>query len=115
MQQPTEPHHAGEATGRSARIEEALSACHDLPPVEQLARLDARLRTDIQELVGIVREQLRQLPPRSVDWYARRRTLLDSQEALAEPLRDTPLAAAIGVAELGRRLRELDGYARGER
>ncbi|MEU6990434.1 DUF6415 family natural product biosynthesis protein [Streptomyces sp. NPDC046465] len=95
-------------------IDEALSACRDRPSPEELAELDEQLRASIAELMPAAQRRFEEQETYSADWYAGNRILLDAGGALAEPTQDAPLAAALGVAELGRRLRELDHYAREE-
>lgn len=111
MHQPTEPQHTSEAAARDQLIGRARSACRDLPPHDELAELDTQLRAHIAALMPVVQRRFEQQEQYSADWYAGNRILLDAGDALQEPSQGTPLAAAMGVAELGRRLRDLDAYA----
>lgn len=100
------------ATPPQALIVAALSACRNLPPLEELTDLDTQLRTRILALTPIVQTRADAMNRGTVDWYAHQRALDRSQDALTSPPGTSPLAAAIQVAELGRRLRDLDTYAR---
>ncbi|MFE0106343.1 DUF6415 family natural product biosynthesis protein [Streptomyces sp. NPDC059009] len=93
-------------------IEEALSACRTLPCTTDMRALDERLRAALQERLPLVQRQADGLDRGTVDWWNRQRVIDAADNTLAEQLpADAPLAAAVYVAELGRRLRELDAYA----
>lgn len=100
-----------ECTKRQGLVEEALSACGTLPPHERLVDLNEGLRAELAELVPVVTEQSEKLDQGTPEWHARARALRAVASALEEDLGTGLLSAAMHVAELGRRVLELDRYA----
>ncbi|MFF1709338.1 DUF6415 family natural product biosynthesis protein [Streptomyces sp. NPDC058268] len=107
MQQPTD------ATTTQALISEALAACRVLPPHERLVELNDRLRAELAQSVATVQAQMGGMDRGSVDWHRRQRALDAASNATAENLGSGLLSAAMHVAELGRRLVELNALTMG--
>ncbi|WP_141753677.1 DUF6415 family natural product biosynthesis protein [Streptomyces luteocolor] len=99
-----------------ALIDEACAASRDLPTPQRLVELDGLLRTQLGRLAPIVQRQADGLNRGTRDWWNRQRAVDATRNALREPCCDGSalLPAAMLVAELGRRLHELDGYVRDE-
>lgn len=85
-------------------ITEALGATGVLPPLQRLAELDEQLRAEIERLLPVVQQRLDQAPPRTREWYALDRVLVDAREVLTFRRPSAPLAGSIQVAELARKL-----------
>lgn len=88
-------------------ITEALGATGLLPTMQRLTELDEQLRTVIERLMPVVQQWLDQVPPRTREWYALDRALVDAREVLTFQRPTRPLAASIQVAELARKLHAL--------
>ncbi|WP_327725711.1 DUF6415 family natural product biosynthesis protein [Streptomyces europaeiscabiei] len=87
-----------------ALITEALGATGVLPPHARLAELDEQLREEINRLIPIVRDKSDHTELRSRDWYALQQAADHAEDSLTYKLDEQPLAGALHVAELARRL-----------
>lgn len=90
-----------------ALIREAFDATQEPPAPERLAELDAALRVEVVRLQETARALAEQRPHRSRGWYALVNAADAADDALAFPS-DTGFAGALGVAELARRVIELE-------
>lgn len=88
-------------------IEEALGATGILPPMARLEELDKLLRAEIERLVPVVQRQADATPLRSREWYMLIQAAERAEDALQYQIGAAPLAGAIHVGELARRVREL--------
>ncbi|MEV7793441.1 DUF6415 family natural product biosynthesis protein [Streptomyces sp. NPDC087512] len=91
----------------SQLITEALGATGILPPMDRLVQLDGLLRAEITRLVPLVQRAADAVPLRSRDWYRLIQTSERAEDALGFQIGAAPLAGAIQVAELARRVHEL--------
>ncbi|MGW6268492.1 MULTISPECIES: DUF6415 family natural product biosynthesis protein [unclassified Streptomyces] len=108
MAQPMEP----VRERHSLNLAEALTAHRTLPARERLVELDRELRAELAHFMPLVQRQADDLNRGTIAWNMRVHALNASRNALACELSMSSLHAAMDVAELGRRLRELVGYAR---
>ncbi|WP_282793641.1 DUF6415 family natural product biosynthesis protein [Streptomyces sp. CC224B] len=97
----------------------ALGATATLPPPEETAEVHRRLVTEIRLRLPGAERAAAAAPVRSRDWYRHLKAIDAARDVLArgeEPdPRVGPMAAAVRLAELARRLRELREYpAEGE-
>lgn len=88
-------------------IEEALGATGILPPMSRLVELDKLLRAEIERLVTVVQRKADATPLRSREWYTLVQAADRAEDALQYQIGAAPLAGAIHVGELARRIREL--------
>ncbi|MEI5102363.1 DUF6415 family natural product biosynthesis protein [Streptomyces sp. PmtG] len=98
-----------------ALLEAAFSACAELPPARETGEVHRRLVTEIELRLPTAEQAAATAREGSDAWHAHRRVIDATHDALAfegvEPTpSDSPLNAAIRVAELGRRLRDLSVY-----
>lgn len=87
-----------------ALITEALGATGVLPAHARLVELDEQLREEIERLIPIVRDKSDRTELRSREWYALQQAADHAEDSLTFPLDEQPLAGALHVAELARRL-----------
>lgn len=88
-------------------ITEALGATGLLPTMQRLTELDEQLRAEIERLLPVVQQRLDQAPPRTREWYALDRAVVDAREVLHFQRPTRPLGASLQVAELARKLQAL--------
>ncbi|MEU2559217.1 DUF6415 family natural product biosynthesis protein [Streptomyces longispororuber] len=93
----------------------ALGATATLPPPEEAAKVHRRLVTEIRLRLPGAERAAAAAPVRSREWYRHHQAMDAARDALevvgGEPdLHVGPTAAAIRLAELARRLRELSTY-----
>lgn len=91
-------------------LDDAAAAPGILPAHERLVELNTRLRSEIARLKPVVERQADGMYHGSTDWYRRRSALNATRTCLADELSADRRYAAMHVAELGRRLRALDGF-----
>jgi hypothetical protein len=99
-------------TDTAALIVEAFDAGHAMPPHERLVELDKLLRAEIDGLVTYVQRLADKTAHRTREWYAMTNAIEKATDALAFQLGTGPLAGALHVAELARRIRELQNVLR---
>jgi hypothetical protein len=95
-------------------IAEAFASSQEPPPHERFVELDKALREEIDRLVPYV-ERLagsQRVKHRSRDWYACDNALVAADHAQVYQLGYGPTACAVHVAELARRVRELQKVLR---
>ncbi|WP_420035066.1 DUF6415 family natural product biosynthesis protein [Streptomyces sp. cg28] len=92
----------------------ALGAPRDCPEAAERTRVHIALRARITALLPVVQAQMKTLPGRSRSWYARDTAVHDAQQWMTGGLSPSPMAAGVHLAELGRRLKTLDEFAREE-
>ncbi|WP_217167092.1 DUF6415 family natural product biosynthesis protein [Streptomyces sp. AC512_CC834] len=103
----TTTRHSVDADEITRLISEALSATGTLPPLSRLEELDKALRGEIERLVPLAQRQADAAPLRSRTWYARIQASERAEDAMQYQLGAAPLAGAIHVGELARRVCEL--------
>ncbi|MEV0501156.1 DUF6415 family natural product biosynthesis protein, partial [Streptomyces spectabilis] len=103
---------AADRSALDGLLEAAFSACGTLPPPAETAEVHRRLVAEIRLRLPGAERALARAPVRSRAWYAHLRVMDATRDALLrvgeepDPC-ESPLGAAVRVAELGRRLREL--------
>lgn len=90
-----------------ALIREAFDATQEPPTPERLAEIDAALRVEVVRLQETARALAEHRPHRSRDWYALVNAVDRADYALGFQ-NQTGFAGALGVAELARRVLELE-------
>lgn len=95
-------------------VDEAIAATGLLPPLARLKELNEQLRAKLADLLPVVQGQADGLNRGTTAWDRRARALRGTRNALVEELSGDRRFAAMQVAELGRRLNELCGYAAGD-
>jgi hypothetical protein len=88
-------------------IGEAFEAARNYPPHARLVEIDKLLRKEIDRLSTIAGRMADKRPHRSRGWYALANAVDKADDALSFQLGEVPLAAALHVAELARRIVEL--------
>lgn len=83
-------------------LDDAAAATGILPTIDQCQQLNNELRRLLAELDQQVRHRQADLTPRSRDWYAADRILVDTGVVLADTMGLGLLSAATHVAALGR-------------
>ncbi|MCI3929174.1 DUF6415 family natural product biosynthesis protein [Streptomyces sp. AN091965] len=97
-------------------VEASMAALGELPAAQATAPLHRRLVTEIRLRLPRAERAAAAAPERSREWYAHLRVIDAAHDALLmngeEPgPSDSPLIAALNLAELGRRLRDLMAYS----
>ncbi len=96
-------------------VEASLAALRELPPADATAPLRQRLVAEINVRLSRAERAAAAAPERSREWYAHVRVIDATHDALlmiGEPSPDDgPLIAALNLAELGQRLRDLMPYS----
>ncbi|MEV0442984.1 DUF6415 family natural product biosynthesis protein [Streptomyces spectabilis] len=106
---------AADRSALDGLLEAAFSACGTLPPPAETAEVHRRLVAEIRLRLPGAERAMARAPVRSRAWYAHLRVMDATRDALLrvgeepDPC-ESPLGAAVRVAELGRRLRELAVY-----
>ncbi|MET9162086.1 DUF6415 family natural product biosynthesis protein [Streptomyces parvulus] len=103
----THTQQAVDAAKVSDLIAEALGATGLLPSMARLEELDRLLRAEIGQLVVVATRQADATPLRSREWYALVQAAERAEDAAQYQLGAAPLAGAIHVGELARRVCEL--------
>ncbi|MBZ6085372.1 hypothetical protein KVH15_30755 [Streptomyces olivaceus] len=88
-------------------ISEALGATDMDLPLPRMEELDQALRAEIQRLVPVAHRHADAAPLRSRTWYALIQAAERAEDAAQYQLGAAPLAGAIHVGELARRVCEL--------
>lgn len=88
-------------------IVEAFDAGRAMPPHARLVELDKLLREEIGRLTTYVQRLADQTAHRTRDWYAMTGAIDKAEDALKFQLGTGPLGGALHVAELARRVIEL--------
>ncbi|MGX1254247.1 hypothetical protein RKD48_006758 [Streptomyces ambofaciens] len=83
-------------------LDDAAAATGILPTIGQCQQLNDELRRLLADLDQQVRHRQTGLAPRSRDWYAAERLLIDTGAVLADTMGLGLLSAATHVAALGR-------------
>lgn len=93
----------------AALLDEALAAGHQYVTHERFVELDTALRAEITRLATMVERLAGSsgVKHRSREWYACDGALAAADHATAYQMGTGPTACAIHVAELARRIREL--------
>ncbi|MEU6460086.1 DUF6415 family natural product biosynthesis protein [Streptomyces sp. NPDC047065] len=103
----THTQQAIDASEVSDLIAEALGATGILPPMARLEELDRLLRVEIARLVQVATRQADAIPLRSREWYALVQAAERAADVTQYQLGAAPLAGAIHIGELARRVCEL--------
>lgn len=88
-------------------IVEAFDAGRAMPPHARLVDLDALLRAEIARLTAYVQRRADQTAHRTREWYAMTGAIERAEDTLTFQLGASPLAGSVHVAELARRVLEL--------
>ncbi|MFF7171073.1 DUF6415 family natural product biosynthesis protein [Streptomyces pseudovenezuelae] len=94
-------------TNTAALIVEAFDAGDAMPPHERFVELDKLLRAEIDRLVTYVQRLADNTAHRTREWYAMTNAIDKATDALQFQLGTGPLAGSLHVAELARRVIEL--------
>ncbi|GAA0927013.1 MULTISPECIES: DUF6415 family natural product biosynthesis protein [Streptomyces] len=95
-------------------VVEAFDAGRKMPPRERLVELDKLLRAEIDQLMKRAREAADQAAPHTRRWYALTHAIEDAQFAIGFEIGTGPLSGALHVAELARRVLDLQRTIGGE-
>ncbi|MGA4842730.1 DUF6415 family natural product biosynthesis protein [Streptomyces sp. G45] len=103
------------AAGVRHLLEVALAACRTLPPTETTVQVHRDLVAEIQLRLPRAEQAAAAAEDGSPEWHRHQRVIRAARDALDwEGVRpqpgEGPLVAALRVAELGRRLRDLAAY-----
>lgn len=88
-------------------IVEAFDAGRKMPPRERLVELDVQLREEIDRLTKLAHETAGKASRRSRQWYDLTHAVEAAQFAIGFEIGSGPLSGALHVAELARRVRDL--------
>lgn len=86
---------------------EAFDAGRAMPPHERLVELDTLLREEVGRLSAYVQRRADQTAHHTREWHAMTGAIEQADDALTFQLGPSPLAGALHVAELARRVLEL--------
>lgn len=95
------------AEDTAALVVEAFDAGRAMPPHERLVELDKLLRSEIDRLGRYVQRLADQTKHHTREWYAMTNAIEKAADAVTFQLGETPLGGALHVAELARRVIEL--------